>query len=108
MLKNFSKSKTPQTSTKWLSASEKSRKAMVENELKKNKLYKDFEIIKVPDNGQIVIKINKSIPSNKRGLFLLELEEKIKYNIDRGITIWCEPVGDKSALRKLRGVKIKS
>ena len=59
-------------------------------------------------NGQIVIKINKSIPSNERGLFLLELEEKIKYNIDRGITIWCEPVGDKSALRKLRGVKIKS
>ena len=38
----------------------------------------------------------------------VELEEKIKYNIDRGITIWCEPVGDKSALRKLRGVKIKS
>ena len=36
---------------------------------------------------------------------ILELEEKLKL-IDKGITIWCEPVGDKSKLRKLRGVEI--
>ena len=38
---------------------------------------------------------------------LLDLEEKIKASIDQGITVWCEPVGDKSVLRKLRGFEIK-
>ena len=38
----------------------------------------------------------------------IELEQKLKSNIDVGITIWCEPVGDKSKLRKLRGIQINS
>ena len=33
---------------------------------------------------------------------MLDLEEKIKTEIDRGLSIWCEPVGDKSKLRQLR------
>ncbi len=73
---------------------------------KKNSLYKDFEVIKAPDSGQIVLKIERIIPANKRGLLLLELEEMLKSVVDEGITIWCEPVGDKSKLRKLRGVEI--
>ena len=28
---------------------------------------------------------------------LLDFEKKIKNNIDKGLTVWCEPVGDKSA-----------
>ena len=39
---------------------------------------------------------------------LLDLEEKLKNEIDLGITVWCEPVGDKSKLRNLRGIKIKT
>ena len=27
-------------------------------------------------------------------------------SVDEGITVWCEPVGDKSKLRALRGVNI--
>ena len=27
---------------------------------------------------------------------------------DLGLTIWCEPVGDKSKLRKLRGIEINT
>ena len=38
---------------------------------------------------------------------MLDFEESLKKNIDRGITIWLEPVGDKSKLRNLRGVEIK-
>ena len=48
------------------------------------------------------------MPANERGLFLLELEEKLKLAVDQGITVWCEPVGDKSKLRNLRGVEIKT
>ena len=41
-----------------------------------------------------------------RGPLLLDLEEKLKKNIDDGITVWFEPVGDKSKLRNLRGITI--
>ena len=106
MKKNFSRSKTPQTSQNWIKKSEQERIETISKELKKNISYKDFEVIKAPENGQVVLKIEQIIPANERGLFLLELEEKLKLAIDQGITIWCEPVGDKSKLRKLRGIKI--
>ena len=32
----------------------------------------------------------------------------LKSKIDKGLTVWCEPVGDKSVLRKLRGFEIKA
>ena len=67
--------------------------------------YKDLEVVSAPSNGQIVLKIERIIPANERGLFLLDLEESLKSSIDKGITVWCEPVGDKSKLRNLRGIK---
>ena len=103
--KNFSSAKTPETSQDWRKKSEKNRIDILSRELKKNSLYEDFQVIKAPDNGQIVLRIERIIPASQRGLLLLELEEKLKL-IDKGITIWCEPVGDKSKLRKLRGVEI--
>jgi Tfp pilus assembly protein PilZ len=107
MKKNFSNVKTPVTSQEWRKKSEESRINIISEELKKNSLYKDFEVIKAADDGQIILKIERIIPANQRGLLLLELEEKLKL-IDEGITIWCEPVGDKSKLRKLRGVEIRT
>ena len=105
MKENFSSAKTPETSQDWRKKSEKNRIDILSRELKKNSLYEDFQVIKAPDNGQIVLRIERIIPASQRGLLLLELEEKLKL-IDKGITIWCEPVGDKSKLRKLRGVEI--
>ena len=107
MKNNFSSAKTPTTSQDWRKKSEKNRIDIISEELKKNSLYKDFEVIKATDDGQIILKIERIIPANQRGLLLLELEEKLKL-IDEGVTIWCEPVGDKSKLRKLRGVEIRT
>ena len=108
MKKNFSNLTTPITSQDWKQKSEENRIKSVSKELKKNILYKDFEVIKAPDNGQIVFKIERIIPANERGLLLLELEGMLKSVVDKGITVWCEPVGDKSKLRQLRGVKINA
>ena len=108
MKKNFSNLTTPITNKDWKQKSEENRIKSVSKELKKNILYKDFEVIKAPDNGQIVLKIERIIPANERGLLLLELEGMLKSVVDKGITVWCEPVGDKSKLRQLRGVKIKA
>ena len=105
---NFSNTKTPITSKNWINLSPNDRVKSINKVILNNELYKDFKIIKVPDNGQIVFKIEKLIDASKRGLLLLGLEEILKLKIDIGITVWCEPVGDKSVLRKLRGVKIDS
>jgi hypothetical protein len=43
-----------------------------------------------------------------RGAFLLDLELLLKENIDSGVFIWCEPIGDKNSLRNLRGIEIVS
>ena len=108
MKNNFSNLTTPITSQDWKRESEENRIKSVSKEIKKNILYKDFEVIKAPDNGQIVLKIERIIPANERGLLLLELEGMLKSVVDKGITVWCEPVGDKSKLRQLRGVKINA
>ena len=108
MKKIFSNSATPTTNQVWKKESEENRIKLVLKELKKNILYKDFEVTKAPSDGQIVLKIKRIIPANERGLLLLKLEEMLKLVIDKGITVWCEPVGDKSKLRQLRGVKINA
>ena len=70
--------------------------------------YKMIEVLDAFDNGHVILRIEMAIPANERGLFLLELEERVKAEIDVGITIWLEPVGDKSKLRQLRGVEVKT
>ena len=105
-MKNFfTKEQTPLPSESWKNNTEGKRIELITTELKKNTLYKEFEVTSAAFNGQIVLKIEKAIPANERGLFLLELEENLKSSVDRGITVWCEPVGDKSKLRNLRGIK---
>ena len=108
MIENFSNTETPKTSSDWKKKDFDSRKDIINIELRKSSIYENFEIISVPDNGQIVFKINENINANIRGSMLLDLEEKLKNEIDLGITVWCEPVGDKSKLRNLRGIKIKT
>jgi hypothetical protein len=108
MIKNFSNKKTPKTSIAWVQMNMDDRIKMINNSLKKNNLYKDFVVIKASDNGHVVFQIEHVIPVNIRGLMLLDLEALLKTEVDQGITLWCEPVGDKSKLRQLRGVKINT
>jgi len=107
MIKNFSNEKTAVTEENWRKMSEEERINRIYKCFEKNQEYKEFKVLNAPDNGQIVLQIERLIPANERGIFLLDLEIILKNNIDKAITVWCEPVGDKSKLRQLRGVKIK-
>ena len=54
-------------------------------------------------------KIGKEIISaDKRAMLLLDIEDILKKTVDKGITIWLKAVGDKSKLRNLRGIEIKT
>ncbi|MDP7194594.1 MAG: hypothetical protein QF864_00195 [SAR202 cluster bacterium] len=106
MFKDFVLVKTPSPSENWKKLTNKKRIELINNELNKKNL-DEFEVFKTPDDGQIVFKVLKPIPSNKRGILLLDLEDQLKDNIDKGLTVWFEPVGDKSKLRNLRGIKFQ-
>ena len=60
------------------------------------------------DNGYVYIEFKKPVPAGERGNFLLDVEMKLKTAIDNALSIWHLPQGDKSSLRKLRGVGVKS
>ena len=104
--KNFySNAITPKPGPDWINKSEDERKKLVFIELKKNSIYNDFFVSSALSDGQVILKIEKNIPADKRGILLIELEKNLKTSIDEGLTLWCEPVGDKSKLRNLRGIK---
>jgi hypothetical protein len=60
------------------------------------------------DNGQVYISLNTPVNSSDRGQLLLDLEIHYKENVELGINIWCEPLGDKNSLRNLRGIQVIS
>ena len=98
---------SPKATLKWKKKSEKERIKLINDKLITNPLYETFEVVKADENAQVILRIEKSIPASKRGVMLLELEEMLKNLIDKSITIWLEPIGDKSKLRNLRGIKFK-
>jgi hypothetical protein len=104
MKTHFAYEDSPVTGARWKKSSESDRIGWVVSALKHIEAYSDLEVINAPKDGRVVVRTLRAIPANERGLFFLEMEAMLKDVVDQGITIWCEPVGDKSKLRKLRGV----
>jgi hypothetical protein len=59
-------------------------------------------------SGFIYVELISPLTPAERGIKLRDYEALLKSEIDEGLTVWCEPVGDKSALRKLRGIQVKA
>ena len=66
-----------------------------------------IEIVDARPDGQVIVKFTEPVGPEIRGTFLLDLEETLKANVDPGITIWLETLGDKNSLRNLRGIEVK-
>jgi len=106
--KKFANEDSPKVSSVWKNKTNEEKKESILKILIKSNYYETFQVIKADDNGQIILKTEKTIKASERGVMLLNLEYLIKESIDNGITLWLEPVGDKSKLRNLRGIKIKN
>jgi hypothetical protein len=59
-------------------------------------------------DGQVIVKLLKPLSADKRGPLLLDFEGFLKKSIDPGLVVWLEPFGDRSSLRNLRGIEVKS
>ena len=99
---------SPVASVEWKQKTEKERILIIEEKLKTNSKHSIFEVFNANKDGQVILKTEQSILAKERGLLLLEVEEVLKKSVEEAITIWLEPIGDKSKLRNLRGITIKT
>lgn len=106
--KNFSNENSPQVSVEWIKKTKEERINEIKKLISTYIEYEKFEVVNIVDDGQVIFKIFENIPASKRGESLLILEDLLKLKIDKGITVWLEPVGDKSKLRNLRGIKFEN
>ena len=65
-------------------------------------------LVEARSDGQVIVKLLEAVPANKRGTLLFDLEEFLKESIDPGLVVWLESFGDRSSLRNLRGIEVKS
>ena len=108
-LTHYASTPTPKVSPDWKNLSITERKKKISDFLEKSyDRNANITVHAVPENGQVVLVMPEGLPANQRGSYLLKLEKLLKENVDQGLTVWLEPVGDKSSLRKLRGVEIKT
>lgn len=98
---------SPVPTEKWKSTSVINRINLVKsimNEQEKSLL--DVKLCN--DDGYVYLELLQTVAASERGIMLLEFEFKLKDMLDQGLTVWHTPQGDKSSLRRLRGVGVKS
>jgi hypothetical protein len=106
--KNYSEVETPSVSAEWSVMSAQDRVSELTDSLSKSRFGELFSITRAEPTGFVYVNFSTPIQASKRGMLLLDLEEYFKKNLDPGISLWCEPLGDKNSLRNLRGIQIKS
>jgi hypothetical protein len=99
---------TPTPGNEWLDMSDSERKIVLNDVLSRQAVfYENFEVSHTKDDGQVIIRMKHSLKPSERGTLLLDLEELFKIEIDQGINVWAEALGDKNSLRNLRGIEVK-
>jgi len=102
--KFYAEKTSPIVLKEWSSLADEERLSVV------NSIANNIEHVKftrATNNGYVYLVIEKNMDPGDRGKLMLQLECLLKKEIDNGITIWHEPIGDKNSLRKLRGIEVK-
>jgi hypothetical protein len=107
MFTNYSTAETPVPGNEWITSSQNERMELVRNAWKEIEKYSNLTVIDCRSNGEVFVEMKEPMSSNQRGTFLLDAEQVLKKQVDEALTIWLEPLGDKSTLRNLRGIKVK-
>jgi len=101
---------TPAPGHAWCQLSDNERLVLVNNTVtaRMATLNKTLVAVEAKLDGQVIIRLLEPVPADKRGTLLLDLEAFLKESIDPGLVVWLEPFGDRSSLRNLRGIEVKS
>lgn len=106
----YANADTPTPGHAWCQRSDGERLALVNNAVgaRMATLKKILVIVEAKLDGQVIVKLLEPVPADQRGTLLLDLEAFLKESIDPGLVVWLEPFGDRSSLRNLRGIEVKS
>lgn len=102
----FSWEATPTPSATWIACSSESRSAQVNDVLSQDSRYAFLEVSRTLDDGSVFLFSDTRLTSSTRGPTLRAVEALLKQAIDASLTVWIEPMDDKNALRRLRGVTL--
>ena len=108
MMKIDANAETPVTRTNWKLKPDLERKKLLKKLIEKKPDFMSISINKTTESGQVLVTLEGKFSASERGTYLLDFERYLKDNIDQGINVWCETIGDKNSLRNLRGIQIKS
>ena len=108
MMKINANADTPITQKTWKLMSEIERIKLLNKQMGKKQDYMNISINKTTESGQVLVQLDDKLSASERGVYLLDFERYLKDNVDQGISVWCETIGDKNSLRNLRGIQIKS
>jgi len=97
----------PFPSNEWINMINKKRINMINQIIEKTKFANFFQVIITKSDGQVIVRLIKTLPASERGTLLLDFEELLKNKIELAINVWAESLGDKNSLRKLRGIEVK-
>ena len=108
MMKLGANAETPVTQTTWKLMPDIERIKLLNKQMGKKQDYMSISINKTTESGQVLVQLDDKLSASERGVYLLDFERYLKDNVDQGISVWCETIGDKNSLRNLRGIQIKS
>ena len=108
MFQNYAHERTPVTGHKWKHFTDDERLDVINQKKNSDDYFKDISINKGLADGHVLVTLNEKVGVAQRGTLLLDFEEELKNTLDKGLTVWCEPLGDRNSLRKLRGIEIKT
>lgn len=106
---NYARTETLSPTKQWADTNDNQRLTTVLGAIKTvPKFLEMVQIVSTRTDGQVIVTLLKPLPASERGTLLLDLEEFLKASIDSGLVVWVEPLGDKSSLRNLRGIRVKA
>lgn len=101
---------TPTPGDPWRNRSGAERQALVKDALNGLPAIPGgvLDVVETKEDGQVILRLLEPVSADKRGTLLLDVEAYLKETIDEALVVWLEPLGDKSSLRNLRGIEVKS
>jgi len=108
MMKIDANAEAPITQTPWKLMPDIERIKLLNKQIARKQDYMSITINKTTESGQVLVQLDDKFSASERGVYLLDFERYLKDNVDQGINVWCETIGDKNSLRNLRGIQIKS
>lgn len=101
---------TPTPGAQWVALTPRERFELIHGWMMSNQkihAVSSVSLVGTKEDGQIIVRLNAILEASQRGTTLLDFESLLKANIDRGLSVWVEPLGDKNSLRNLRGIEVK-